>query len=105
MARGVDAGNADEITGANPCAARAVVRGECGEQLHDLAIDVERDEPLAVGVEAHHGASVVLDRALERQRGRRLEAEEHAPERTDEQSLERGRDEDRRAGAPWLAEG
>src|SRR5215213_6500526 len=82
MARGVDAGHADEITGANPCAARAVVRGESGEQLHDLTVDVERDEPLAVGVESHHGTRVVLDRALERQGGRRLEAEEHAPERT-----------------------
>src|SRR5215207_823345 len=104
MARGVDAGNADEITGANACAARAVVRGECGEQLHDLAVDVERDESLPVRVEAHHGARVVLYRALERHGGRRLEAEEHPPERTDEQSFERGSGEDRRAGAPWLAE-
>src|SRR5215212_7880441 len=76
MARGVDAGNADEITGANACAARAVVRGECGEQLHDLTVDVERDESLAVRVEAHHGAGVVLDRALERRSGRGLEAEQ-----------------------------
>src|SRR5215212_1490360 len=98
MARGVDAGNADEITGANPCAARAVVRGESGEQLHDLTVDVERDESLTVRVESHHGAGVVLDRALERHGGRRLEAEEHAPERTDEQSLERRCGEDCRAG-------
>src|SRR5215218_3151827 len=104
MARGVDAGNADEITGANPCAARAVVRGECGEQLHDLAVDVERDEPLAVGVEAHHGARVVLDRALERGGGSGFETEQHPPERPDEQPFERGGGERRRAGAPRLTE-
>ena len=103
MARGVDAGYADEITGANACAARAVVRGECGEQLHDLAVDVERDETLAVDIEAHHGARVVLDSGLEGRGGGGLEAEEHPPERPDEQSFERGGGERRHAGAPWLA--
>src|SRR5829696_775437 len=103
MARGVDAGYADEITGANACAARAVVRGECGEQLHDLTVDVERDEALAVDIEAHHGARVVLDSGLEGRGGGGLEAEEHPPERPDEQSFERGGGERRHAGAPWLA--
>jgi hypothetical protein len=104
MARGVDAGHADEITGANAHAARMIVRGKSGEQLHDLAVDVERDEALAVRIEAHHGAGVVLDRALERRRGGGLESEEHPPERTDEQPLEHRGSEDGGAGAPGLAE-
>ena len=104
MSRGVDAGNADQITRANARAARAVIRGKRGKQLHDLTVDVESDEALAVDVEAHHGSRIVLDRALERGRGRRLESEEHAPERPDEQPLERRRGEHRGAGTPRLTE-
>ena len=104
IARGVDAGDADEITGANARTARPVVRGEGGEELYDLPVDVERDEPLPVGVERGHGARFVLDRTLERDGGRRLETEEQPPERRDEEPLERRRGDDRRAGAPRLAE-
>jgi hypothetical protein len=104
MSCGVDARDANQIARAYARAARAVFCRECGEQLHDLSVDVERDEPLAIGVEAHHGARVVLDRGLERGSGRGLEAEEHAPERPDEQSLERRGDEHRGTGAPRLAE-
>src|SRR5512132_1591266 len=72
MSCGVDARDANQIARAYARAARAVFSSERGEELHDLAIDVERDEPLTVGVEAHHGARVVLDRALQRGGGRRL---------------------------------
>src|SRR5678816_1569345 len=78
MSCGVDARDANQIARAYARAARAVLSSECGEELHDLPVDVERDEALPVGVEPHHGACVVLDRALERGCGRRLEAEEHA---------------------------
>ena len=104
MPRGVDAGDADQITRANARAARAVIRGKRSKQLHDLTVDVEGDEALAVDVEAHHGSRIVLDRALERCRRRRLESEEHAPEWPDEQSLERRRGEHRGAGTPRLTE-
>src|SRR6188472_222698 len=66
MSCGVDARDANQIARAHARAARAVFRGECGEQLHDLTVDVECDEPLTIRVEAHHGARVVFDRALER---------------------------------------
>jgi hypothetical protein len=104
MSRGVDAGDADQITRANARAARAVIRGKRSKQLHDLTVDVEGDEALAVDVEAHHGSRIVLDRALERGCWRRLESEEHAPERPDEQSFERRRGEHRGTGAPRLTE-
>ena len=104
MSCGVDARDANQIARAHARAARAVFCIESGEQLHDLPVDVECDESLAVGVEAHHGARVVFDRALERRSGRRLEAEQHAPERTDEQPLERRGNEHRGTGAPRLAE-
>ena len=104
MSCGVDARDANKIARANARAARAVFSSERSQKLHDLAVDVERDEALAVGVEPHHGARVVLDRALERRGGRRLEAKEHAPERADEQSLEGRRREQRGTGTPRLAE-
>src|SRR5215218_7346035 len=104
MTRGVDAGDPHEITRADAGAARAIVGGEGGEQLHHLTIDIQGDEALAIRVEPHHGACVVLDRALEGRGRGGLEAEQHAPERADQESLERGRGEDGGAGAPWLAE-
>src|SRR6478736_10097778 len=104
IARGVDARDANDVTRADARAARAIVRSESRQELHDLSIDIQRDQPLAIRVESHHRSSVVLDRTLERQGGRRLEAEEHAPERTYKETLERGGGEDGRADAPRLAE-
>src|SRR3954464_7714633 len=104
VARGVDAGDANDVARADARAARAIVRSEGRQELHDLSIDVQRDQPLAIRVEAHHRSSVVLDRALECRRGGGLEAEEHAPERANKQTLEGGRREDGGAGAPRLAE-
>src|SRR5437764_6672417 len=89
IARGVDARNANDVARADARAARAVVRSESRQELHDLSIDVQRDQPLAIRVESHHCSCVVLDRTLERRGGRGLEAEEHAPERANEQALER----------------
>src|SRR5689334_23295133 len=104
IARGVDARDANDVARADARAARAIVRSERRQELHDLSIDVQRDQPLAIRVESHHRSRVVLDRAFERRGGRGLEAEEHAPERTDEQPLERRGGEHGGAHAPGLAE-
>ena len=74
----------------NADTAGPIIRGERGEQLNDLSIDVERDETAPTGVESCHGTRLVVDRALEGIRRPGLEAEEKAPERTDEQGLECG---------------
>src|SRR5690349_863277 len=103
-ARSVDLGDAYDVAGTDADAAGAVVRDERGEQLHDLAVDVHGDEPVAVGVEAGHGARVVLDGALEGRGRVRLEAKEEAPDRADEQRLEGGGPEDCGAQPPGLAE-
>src|SRR4029079_5774284 len=100
IARGVDARDANDVARANARAARAIVRSERRQELHDLSIDIQRDQPLAIRVESHHRPSVVLDRAFQRRGGGGLEAEEQAPERPDEQPLERRGSEHRRAGAP-----
>src|SRR6478609_408557 len=104
IARGVDARDANDVARADARAARAIVRSERRQELHDLSIDIQRDQPLAIRVESHHRSSVVLDRTLERQGGRRLEAEEQAPERPDEQPLECRRDKYGGASAPRLAQ-
>ena len=77
IARGVDARDANDVTRADARAARAIVRSEGRQELHDLSIDIQRDQPLAIRVESHHRTSVILDRTLERRGGRGLEAEEH----------------------------
>ena len=104
ISRGVNARDANNVARADAHAARAFVRGESRQELHDLSIDIQRDQPLAIRVEAHHRSSIVLDRTLQRQSGRGLEAEEHAPERTDEQPLEGGRREESNTSTPRLAE-
>ena len=104
MARGVDARDTNEIAHPNAYAARTIVRSECRQELHDLPIHVQRDQPLAIRVEVHHGARIVLDRAFQRLRRRRFEAEQHPPQRPDEQSFEGGGGEDRRTGTPRLTE-
>src|SRR4051812_24178758 len=103
-ARGVDVGDAHDVAGTDADAAGAVVRNERSEQLHDLAVDVDGDEPVAIGVEAGHGARIVLDGALEGRGRIGFEAEEEAPDRPDEQRLEGGAAEDRRTEPPGLAE-
>src|SRR5689334_23962520 len=104
IARGVDARDANDVARADARAARAIVRSERRQELHDLPIDIQRDQPLAIRVESHHRSSVVLDRALERRGRSGLEAEEQAPERADDQPFERRRGEHRGTHAPWLAE-
>src|SRR3982751_4367356 len=61
VARGVDARDANDVARADARAARAVVRSERRQELHDLSIDIQRDQPLPIRVESHHRSSVVLD--------------------------------------------
>ena len=51
IARGVDARDANDVTRADARAARAIVRSEGRQELHDLSIDIQRDQPLAIRVE------------------------------------------------------
>src|SRR5258705_10945497 len=103
-ARGVHVRDAQDVAGADADAAGAIVRSERGEELHDLTVDIDGDEPTAVGVEAGHGARVVLDGALQREGWTRLEAKEEAPDRADEQRFKRRGAEDGCAQPPRLTE-
>ena len=50
------------------------------EELDELAVHLDGDEPAAARVEAGDGARLVLDGGVERECGCRLEPEEEAPE-------------------------
>ena len=93
----VHLGNANEVAGVNAHAARPIVCRQCGEQLNDLSIDFKRDETVAVGVEAGDRARFVFNGALERGGCARFETEQEAPERSNQQHLERCRSGDGRA--------
>jgi hypothetical protein len=80
--------NAHEITGANAYATRALVRCERREELHELSVELEGDEAVAVGIEAGDGAGFVFDRGLEGRGFAGFEAEEESPERADEGGFE-----------------
>jgi hypothetical protein len=102
-ARRIDFGDAHEIAGADANATRTIVGGERREQLNDLSIDIDRNEAAAICVEAGDGTRIVFDGAFERDGRSRLEAEEEAPDRPDEERLERGGANDGRTKLPGLA--
>jgi hypothetical protein len=95
--------DANEITTANPNATRTIVRGKVGEQLNELAVDVDGNEAISVRIETRHGASFVFYCALERLRGTRFKAEKEAPERSHDERLERDGADECNAKAKWLA--
>ena len=63
-ARGVHLGDAYEVAGANTHAARAVVGGELGEQLDDLAVHIDGDQAASIRVESGDGARASSSMAL-----------------------------------------
>jgi hypothetical protein len=80
--------NAHEITGANAYATRALVRCERREELHELSVELEGDEAIAIRVKAGDGAGFIFDRGLEGQGFAGFEAEEESPEGGDEKCFE-----------------
>src|SRR5689334_10181890 len=88
VARGVDVVDGHRVTGANAQSGGAVVAVQRAEELDELSVDLERDDAVALGIEARRRPRFVADAALETERGRGLEAEEHVPERTDHEQLE-----------------
>src|SRR3569623_387006 len=61
----IDLRDAHGVARADTDAEGALVRGECGEELNDLAVDLERYEAVPVRVEAGNGPAFVFERALE----------------------------------------
>src|SRR3569623_649917 len=60
----IDLRDAHGVARADTDAAGALVRGECGEELDDLAVDLERNEAVPVRGEAGNGPAFVFERAL-----------------------------------------
>src|SRR4051794_23662646 len=104
-AGGVDFGDAEEVAAADASAERPVIGSESCEQLYDLSIHLDGDEPLPVRVEAGHGAGLVLDRTLESGCRCGFEPEEKAPDGAHQKRLECSRAENGRTESPRLAEG
>jgi hypothetical protein len=67
-------------------AAFVAVQGR--KELDDLPVELHRDEAVAVRVEIHDGASLIVYDALERLRGFGREAEQESPQRGDQPPLE-----------------
>src|SRR4051812_24442437 len=99
----VDFGDAHHVAGPDTSTTRALVRCKRGEKLDELAIDFHRHGAAAGRVEACNSTGLVVDARLERGRGARLEAEEEAPQRTDDCRLENRGGENARAELPRLA--
>src|SRR4051812_9166928 len=61
-----------------------ILRTQRRQHLHDLPINLGRDESVTIRIEARHGAHLVLQHALDRQRGRRGEPHQEIPHRPHE---------------------
>lgn len=101
---GIHVGDANDVAGADTDTARPLVGVQRGEELDDLAVHVECDEPAAAGIECGDRTRVILDCALECERGSRFEPEEKAPQRPNKQRLEHDGADERRAELKPVAE-
>jgi hypothetical protein len=61
---------------------------QCAKQLHEASIDLDRDQPVAAGVECVNGRCVALQTALERERGLARKPECEIPDWRDHGALE-----------------
>src|SRR5258705_8183259 len=81
VAVGVDLFDAYYVARANANARAAVSLVQRAEDLHHVAIDLDRDQALAVLIEVRHGLRVVLNRAFQGLGRTRGEPEHEVPQR------------------------
>src|SRR5690348_2521572 len=80
--------DSEQVAGTDTDTGNTVFGTQRCKHLNDLAIDLRRHETVAVRIKTGGRPHLILDTALERERGSRRESHEEVPHRPDEQLLE-----------------
>src|SRR5258705_4944253 len=88
IAAAINVFNPQRVPGANPDAGGAIFGTQGGQYLHDLSVDFGGDEPIPVRIERGDRPHLVLETALECERGRGCESHQEIPHRPDEHLFE-----------------